>query len=96
MPEIEKIVVTLHRQTTRVATALGHRHHKVGRGIEPRPTLPNNQGGSALSIVIRFDKRFSTASEKLTSDSVWLQKIDKQFSLTSKKLSSDFRKTHLP
>ncbi|MBR3827812.1 MAG: hypothetical protein IKJ40_00720, partial [Bacteroidales bacterium] len=39
----EKSVI-LHRQTTKEATALGHRHPKVRRGIEPLQTLPNNQG----------------------------------------------------
>ena len=85
MPTIEKIVVTLHRQTVRVATALGHRHPKSRAGHRAPPRLCQTvRDGSALSIVIPSVKRFSTAADL----------FDKPISLTSKNLSSDFRKTH--
>ena len=85
MPTIEIIVVTLHRQTVRVATALGHRHPKSRAGHRAPPRLCQTvRDGSALSIVIPSVKRFSTAADL----------FDKPISLTSKNLSSDFRKTH--
>ena len=84
MPTIEIIVVTLHRQTVRVATALGHRHPKSRAGHRAPPRLCQTvRDGSALSIVIPSVKRFSTAADL----------FDKPISLTSKNLSSDFRNT---
>ena len=64
MPTIEIIVVTLHRQTVRVATALGHRHPKSRAGHRAPPRLCQTvRDGSALSIVIPSVKRFSTAAD---------------------------------